>query len=126
MSRRPPTAAGPWAVYLVRTRAGTLYTGIALDVAARLALHAAGKGAKALRGRGPLQLAFSAPVGRRGTALRLEARIKRLGKRDKERLVADAAFATALLRRLRRLRPVRRRGPARSPAPSNACAPGPG
>jgi putative endonuclease len=77
-----------WSLYLVRTRDGALYTGIALDVTARLAAHVAGDGAKALRGRGPLQLAFTALVGARGAALRLEARIKRLPKTAKERLVA--------------------------------------
>lgn len=71
----------------MRTRDGALYTGIALDVNARFAAHAAGDGAKALRGRGPLQLAFHRPVGARGAALRLEARIKRLPKTAKERLV---------------------------------------
>jgi putative endonuclease len=76
-----------WWLYLVRTREGALYTGIALDVRARLAQHAAGSGAKALRGRGPLRLAFAACVGERGAALRLEARVKRLSKAAKERLV---------------------------------------
>lgn len=71
----------------MRTRDGALYTGIALDVNARFAAHAAGDGAKALRGRGPLQLAFHRAVGVRGAALRLEARVKRLPKLAKERLV---------------------------------------
>ena len=77
-----------WSIYLVRTHAGTLYTGIALDVERRLATHRAGRGAKALRGRGPLALAFTALVGDRSAALRLEQRIKRLPKAEKERLVA--------------------------------------
>lgn len=77
-----------WWLYVVRMRDGALYTGIALDVAARLAQHAAGDGAKALRGRGPLQLAFARRVGQQGAALRLEARVKRLAKPQKEHLVA--------------------------------------
>ena len=77
-----------WSIYLVRTATGTLYTGIALDVKARLASHAAGRGAKALRGRGPLALALATPVGSLSRALRLEARIKRLSKAQKEQLVA--------------------------------------
>lgn len=88
--RRPPAPRRRerWSLYVVRTRDGALYTGIALDVAARVARHAAGQGAKALRGRGPLHLAFAAVVGARGAALRLEARVKRLPKAAKERLVA--------------------------------------
>ncbi len=85
-ARRAPRR---WSVYVLRTRTGSLYTGIALDVMARLAAHAAGTGAKALRGRGPLQLAFVVVVGTRGAAQRLEARIKRLAKAEKERLVVD-------------------------------------
>ncbi|MBL8755159.1 MAG: GIY-YIG nuclease family protein [Planctomycetes bacterium] len=76
-----------WSIYLVRTADGALYTGIALDVAARFAAHADGRGAKALRGRGPLTLAFARVVGPHGASLRLEARVKRLAKADKERLV---------------------------------------
>jgi putative endonuclease len=76
-----------WSLYLLRTRDGALYTGIAIDVGSRLAAHATGNGAKALRGRGPLQLVFARVVGSCGAALRLEARVKRLGKQAKERLV---------------------------------------
>jgi len=95
------TSRTRWSVYLLRTHGGALYTGIALDVTARLAAHASGRGAKALRGRGPLQLAFSAPVGARGAALRIEARIKRLTKLAKERLVA-AGLPRGWLRAARR------------------------
>lgn len=77
-----------WSLYLVRTHTGALYTGITVDVGKRLAAHGAGRGAKALRGRGPLLLAFTVMVGSRSTALRLEARIKRLPKAGKEQLVA--------------------------------------
>lgn len=44
-------------------------------------------------GKGELQLAFSAPVGDRSLALRMEYRIKQLTKRQKERLVTgDGSF----------------------------------
>jgi putative endonuclease len=77
-----------WSLYLLRTRDNALYTGIALDVAARLALHAEGRGAKSLRGRGPLALVFSVAVGSMPAALRLEHRLKQLSKPQKERVVA--------------------------------------
>lgn len=76
-----------WHLYLLRCRDGSLYTGITTDVARRLAEHSAGRGARSLRGRGPLELVFSQPVGDRGTALRLEYRVKRLSRPEKERLV---------------------------------------
>jgi len=77
-----------WHVYLVRTAAGALYCGIARDVASRLRQHQDGCGAEALRGRGPLALAFTAPVGGLGRALRVEARIKRLPTAPQDRLAA--------------------------------------
>ncbi|TMQ51857.1 MAG: GIY-YIG nuclease family protein, partial [Candidatus Eisenbacteria bacterium] len=47
-----------WHVYIVRTRDGTLYTGITIDVERRLAEHRAdgGRGARYLRGRQPLEI----------------------------------------------------------------------
>ena len=76
-----------WHVYLIRCADGSLYTGITTDVERRLAEHRAGKGAKYLRGRGPLELAYSRPIGDRAAASREEARIKRLSKAAKETLI---------------------------------------
>lgn len=87
----------PWYLYLIRTADNTLYTGITTDVARRYQQHQCGKGAKALRGKGELTLAFSAPVGDRSLALRAEYRVKRLTKRQKERLVAEGEGFAALL-----------------------------
>ena len=86
-----------WFLYLIRTDDNTLYTGITTDVQRRLTQHQAGKGAKSLRGKEGLTLAFHAEVGERGLALRLEYRIKQLTKRQKERLVAGDGTFEALL-----------------------------
>jgi len=73
---------------MLRTRQGTLYTGITTDVQRRLAEHQSGKaGARSLRGKGPLQLVWQCPVLNRSTASRLEAALKRLSKSNKERIV---------------------------------------
>jgi putative endonuclease len=55
-----------WYVYIVRCRDGSLYTGIATDVERRIVDHLANKGAKYLRGRGPLKLVFKKQVGKKG------------------------------------------------------------
>lgn len=89
-----------WSLYLIRTADNSLYTGITTDVARRFMQHQSGKGAKALRGKGELTLAFSAPVGERSLALRMEYRIKQLTKRQKERLVAGDGIFEALLENL--------------------------
>lgn len=91
-----------WHVYLVRTRDGQLYTGIATDVDRRLEEHrsSGGKGAKYLRGRGPLELVYRRKLGDRALALQVEARLKRRTRPAKEAIVADAPSRRALLRRL--------------------------
>ncbi|HIC7645074.1 TPA: GIY-YIG nuclease family protein [Serratia liquefaciens] len=76
-----------WYLYMLRLPNGMLYTGITTDVERRLAQHQAGKGAKALRGKGELVLAFHCLAGDRSKALRLEYRVKQLSKTQKERLV---------------------------------------
>jgi putative endonuclease len=82
------SGAGDFHLYIIRCADDTLYTGIACDVERRLQNHAGGKnGAKYLRGRGPLELVFSARVGGRGEAQRLESRVKRLSREDKLALV---------------------------------------
>ena len=89
-----------WSLYLVRTRDGALYTGIALDVDRRVAEHEAGtRGAKSLRGRGPLELVYRAGIGDRGLTQGLEHRVKRLTKAAKEQLVRSAPSADQLIER---------------------------
>ena len=102
-----------WFLYLIRTDDNTLYTGITTDVQRRLGEHQAGKGAKALRGKEGLTLAFYAEVGERGLALRLEYRIKQLTKRQKERLVAGDGSFEALLSGLKDDRSANGTPPAR-------------
>ncbi|GAB2796841.1 hypothetical protein GCM10027040_24240 [Halomonas shantousis] len=64
---------------MIETAAGALYTGITTDVERRFREHRNGKrGARALRGKGPLTLRHWQTVGSHGEALRLEAYIKTL------------------------------------------------
>ncbi|HSO08307.1 MAG TPA: GIY-YIG nuclease family protein [Pelomicrobium sp.] len=91
-----------WSLYLLRTRANALYAGIATDVRRRFSEHARGtaRGAKALRGKGPLLLVYQVRIGERALALAAERRFKALAKRDKEAIVAAAPTAARLLARL--------------------------
>ncbi|BDH44481.1 UPF0213 protein YhbQ [Salmonella enterica subsp. enterica serovar Choleraesuis] len=86
-----------WFLYIIRTSDNRLYTGITTDVARRFKQHQAGKGAKALRGRGELELVFSQQAGEHGQALRLEYRVKHLSKQRKERLVQEGKLPETLL-----------------------------
>jgi putative endonuclease len=76
-----------WSVYILRCGDGSLYTGIAKDPKARLAAHAAGKGAAYTRTRRPLALVYRKDGFNRSGALIEEARIKRLPRTEKLRLV---------------------------------------
>lgn len=78
-----------YSLYILRCADDSLYTGIARDVAGRVAKHERGAyGAKYLRGRSPLELVFEASVGTRSKAQRLEYRVKRLKRAQKQALVA--------------------------------------
>ena len=87
-----------WYIYMVRCSDSSLYTGIATDVARRFAEHAAqGKqAAKYLRGKDPLTLVFAVEVGSRAEASRLEAKVKRLAKIDKEELIKGVESLASL------------------------------
>lgn len=81
-----------WYLYLIETAAGALYTGITTDVQRRLTQHSQGRGAKALRGKGPLSLVHHEAVGTRSEALKLEAAVKRLTAADKRRWYVSRHF----------------------------------
>lgn len=98
MTHVVPVAAKPWFVYLVSTARGMLYTGISTDPERRLREHQGGlRGARSLRGKGPLQLVFQWPAGSRSEAGRLEARIKKLERRLKLQLVNAELDPASLL-----------------------------
>jgi putative endonuclease len=78
-----------WFVYIARCADDTLYVGIARDVAARIALHDAGRGARYTRGRGPLRLLAKRRCQSQGDALRLERALKDLGRDEKIAIAAS-------------------------------------
>lgn len=94
-------APADWWLYMVRCRDGSLYTGIATDVPRRLAEHAApgGRGARYLRGRGPLKLVLQRRIGPRPLALRVEAGVKRLTRAGKEELAGRGDLLGRLIDR---------------------------
>lgn len=91
-----------WHLYLIRARNGSLYAGIAVDVARRFAEHQAGgaRCARYLRGRGPLQLVYAQEIGDRSLALRTESRVKSLPKVKKEEIVRSNPSGEDLIAKL--------------------------
>ncbi len=91
-------------VYLLRCADGSLYAGAARDLAARVALHQAGRGAKYTRARLPVALAWSHAVRTFPRALTFEARIKRLPRAAKLALAQGAPLGDLIDTRVRRRR----------------------
>jgi putative endonuclease len=107
--RRAPARA--WHVYIVSARDGSLYSGVTTDVARRLGEHAAGRrGARYLRGRSPLEVVYQRRVGERGLALRVEWRLKRRSRAEKQEIVSRRPTRRSLLRVLGIVPPRGERG----------------
>ncbi len=80
-------------VYVLRCADGSLYTGWTTDITKRVAKHSAGKASRYTASRLPVELAFAAPMPDRSAAMREEARIKRLSRREKLAFLERVASA---------------------------------
>jgi putative endonuclease len=85
-------------VYLLRCGDGSLYCGWTVDLDARVAAHAAGRGGRYTRSRLPVTLAAAWRTPDRGSARRLEAQIKRRNRPEKDRLLAGEALPEGAVR----------------------------
>lgn len=81
-----------WHVYIVRCADETLYSGVALDVARRVAEHngAGTRGARYTRARRPVTLVYQASAANRSAACKREYAIKQLNRPGKLKLIDDA------------------------------------
>jgi len=77
------TAARRWFVYLIECRDGNIYTGIAVDVAARYAAHLKGKGARYTRSHPPKRLLAAIDYPDRSSALSAEYAVKQISAAEK-------------------------------------------
>lgn len=77
-----------WYVYLLRCADGTLYAGCTTDPRRRLQQHNAGRGAKYTRARRPVSLVYVEQAEDHSQALRREAALKRLSRKEKLALIA--------------------------------------
>ena len=84
---RPKSPGDRWFVYLLRCADGTLYTGIAKDVRRRCELHNAGTASRYTRSRLPVVVAYEQVQRSRSLALKREAAIKAMTRREKKSLI---------------------------------------
>ena len=72
-----------WFVYMVRCADGSLYTGIAKDVKRRCQQHNAGTASRYTRSRLPVKLVYRENHASQSSALKREAAIKAMIRREK-------------------------------------------
>jgi putative endonuclease len=80
-----------WTVYIVRCAYGSFYTGIAKDVARRVAEHnsTGPLAANYTRARRPVVLVYREAAATRSAAGKRESQIKKMSRQQKEVLVLD-------------------------------------
>ena len=81
-------------MYVLECADGSLYTGYAVDVQARLAAHNAGKGAKYTRARLPVSLLAYAEFASKHDAMHAEYVFKQLSRNEKDALLASASHSS--------------------------------
>src|SRR5438552_18439158 len=86
-------AAERWYVYLILCRNGTIYTGIARNVAVRYAQHVADTGARYTRANPPRRLLVKFACLNQSETGRMEAAIKKLATTNKRKLVGQTGAA---------------------------------
>ena len=111
----------PHFVYMLRCKGNRIYTGYAVDVEARYNEHCNGRGAKFTKAFPPECVLRTFELPDYKQALRLEARIKKLKRPQKELLAAGDCELESNLRaglgellKKRKKRPTKKRSPKRS------------
>jgi putative endonuclease len=85
----PQTGAdGPWYLYIVECRDGSLYTGVTNDLERRVAQHNDGSGARYTRSRRPVRMRYHEACENRSSALVRECAVRLLSPKEKWALIA--------------------------------------
>jgi putative endonuclease len=87
MPKKDPKPTAEWVVYVVRCADGSLYTGVSTDAARRCRQHNAGTASRYTRSRRPVRIVYKEVVPDRSSALKREAAIKALTRREKLALI---------------------------------------
>ena len=87
MLKMTSTQSGVYFVYIVQCRFGTFYTGWTNDLQKRITAHNEGRGAKYLKGRGPVVLKYQQKFPTANEAMSAEYAIKKLTRQEKEELI---------------------------------------
>lgn len=80
--------------YLLRCSDNSIYVGWTVDLEARLKAHNDGIGARYTRGRLPVALVYWEELEDKSSALKREAAIRKLNRKQKEALINDFSCKT--------------------------------
>lgn len=105
-------SADEWFVYMLRCADGSLYTGIAKDVARRCRQHNDGTASRCTRSRLPVELVYHEAQPDRSSALKREAAIKAMGRREKLAMAQQRKKPGKGVRGVARLEDIPNVGPA--------------
>jgi len=78
-----------WSVYIILCKDNKLYTGVTNDLNRRLLEHNSGHGGRFTRFRRPVKLVYYREASSKSTALKDEAEIKKLSRKEKLDLVGS-------------------------------------
>ena len=110
-----PTARLPgegWIVYIVQCADGSFYTGITKDVVRRCQQHNAGTASRYTRSRGPVKLVYQEDQPDQSSALKREATIKAMTRREKMAMIQSKKKPAKAKRAIARLEDIPNVGPA--------------
>lgn len=82
-------SACTWFVYILRCADGSLYTGITTDLTRRTRQHNDGTASRYTRSRRPVKLVYQERKRSQSSALKREAAIKKLTRRQKSALIGS-------------------------------------
>ncbi len=88
-------AVKAWFLYLLECADGNIYTGITVDVAARYAAHACGRGARYTRSHPPRRLLIAIDYPDRATASAAEYAVKQMSAVEKRAYALLLALGNA-------------------------------
>ena len=112
MPRKDRAPNDKWFVYIVRCADGSLYTGITKDVARRCQQHNAGTASRYTRSRLPVKLIYHEVRPDQSSALKREAAIKAMNRREKLTMIQKRKKPAKAVREIAHLEDIPNIGPA--------------
>lgn len=77
----------PYYIYILLCKDGSFYTGSTNDIEKRFKDHTEGHGARYTKSHKPIKIIYKEEFTNKSEALKREAEIKKLSKKDKEKLI---------------------------------------